>query len=516
MHWNEGYHTDLTYTHGYYGEMNPLSMRFLLLASGIVPPDVTCACELGYGQGISLNIHAAAGQAVWYGADFNPAQASFAQQMGKISGARVYGDSFQELLERPDLPDFDYIALHGIWSWIAPAVQRSILEIIDKKLRPGGVVYISYNSQPGWAAFQPMRDLMKLYIDSGAHGDAAAQAREAFAFAGKLLDLNAAYGSRNPDVKKRIDDFSAKDPAYLAHEFFNEVWEINSFADMAAKLSEARLTYACSAQPLLSMGWVGLTQEQKDFLGSTADPVLRETALDFLRNTRFRKDYWIKGRRPTIPSERLVALREQCVVLLAPVDKLEKQIKVDNASATLSDASLAVFAGVLGDGKPHSMAELEKAARDLAARNNPPDGADKENLNTITQTVIILMAARLLAVAQAKPDITRARVKTEKLNAFIEARAVDNGQIGALASPVLGGGIGVGRFEQLFLLAYARGAKTADVMGSLACNALLSVGQRLTEGEATLDPDAMRARLQETAGKFLTERLSTLKNLQVA
>lgn len=515
MDWNSGYHTDTTYTYGYYGEINPIAMRFLLLASGVTPPDVSTACELGYGQGVSINIHAAAEPIAWYGTDFNPAQVSFAQQMAKISGARCYGDSFEDLLSRHDLPELDYVALHGIWSWVAPHVRRAILNVIDKKLRPGGVLYISYNTYPGWGAFQPVRNLMKLYLDASGHGNSDAQARAAFAFAQKLVDLDAAYITRNSEVKSRIADFSTKDASYLNHEFFNEVWHLESFADMAAALAEARMTFACSAQPLFVISGAGLTSQQSEFLGAIDDPVLRETTLDFIRNTQFRKDYFIKGRRPISSSERMAALREQAIVLTVPSGKLEKEVKIASGSAKLSDAAHHVLTSVLADGRSHTLADLEKAAQELASRPNAPEGAAKENFNTLLQSVLILMSGNLAAPAQIKADVSKARLKTDKLNAFIESRAVDNGQIAFLASPVTGGGISVGRFEQLFLLAYARGAKTSDVMGNLACNALLSVGQRMQENGEALEPEAMKSKMQTLAADFLTERIPVLKNLQI-
>jgi len=44
------------------------------------------------------------------------------------------------------LPDFDYIGLHGIWSWISDENRQVIVDFIRKKLKVGGVLYISYNT----------------------------------------------------------------------------------------------------------------------------------------------------------------------------------------------------------------------------------------------------------------------------------------------------------------------------------------------------------------------------------
>jgi hypothetical protein len=70
--WTSGYMADVGYTFGYYQELNPLRARLAFLNAGLVPPERGVHCELGYGQGMSANIHAAASGSTWYGSDFNP------------------------------------------------------------------------------------------------------------------------------------------------------------------------------------------------------------------------------------------------------------------------------------------------------------------------------------------------------------------------------------------------------------------------------------------------------------
>lgn len=57
--WTEGYLTDVEYFHAYNKELNPLVVRLALLAAGLSPPRFGTACELGFGQGLSINLHAA-------------------------------------------------------------------------------------------------------------------------------------------------------------------------------------------------------------------------------------------------------------------------------------------------------------------------------------------------------------------------------------------------------------------------------------------------------------------------
>ena len=80
--WTAGYVADIGYTYGYYGELNPLRVSLAFAQHGLLatgPNGDGAACELGFGQGLSANIHAAASGVSWWGTDFNPAQAGLCQ-----------------------------------------------------------------------------------------------------------------------------------------------------------------------------------------------------------------------------------------------------------------------------------------------------------------------------------------------------------------------------------------------------------------------------------------------------
>ena len=180
--WTAGYVAEIDYTYGYYRELSPSLLRVACLNAGLTLPAVErlTYLELGFGQGLSVNIHAAANEGNFWGTDFNPMQAAQAQSLAHASGsgATLLNDSFAELAARSDLPEFDIIALHGIWSWISDENRQTIVDIIRRKLRVGGIVYVSYNCLPGWAAAMPLRHLITL------HAELAGS--EAFGIVGKI------------------------------------------------------------------------------------------------------------------------------------------------------------------------------------------------------------------------------------------------------------------------------------------------------------------------------------------
>lgn len=518
MSWNDGYRTDLPYTYGYFGEMNPAVMKFLLLVTGLVPPEVSCACEPGYGQGLSINIHAAAEPVIWWGTDFHPAHALLAGEMARITGAHCLDESFQDFCSRDDLPEFDYIALHGVWSWVSPQNQHALIGLIRRRLRVGGVVYISYNTTPGWHPFRPVRDLMKLYADAhnGSGMEAGEQISHAVEFVQKFAGLKPGYFAANPGVAQRLKGLDGRDGHYLAHDLFNGEWAITSFAEMNSIMEEARMSYACPAQPLGAIYGLGMNEEQRNFIREMPNPVLRQTLLDFMYNVQFRKDFWIKGAVQLGAVARNSALREQQFILLAPMTQISRQIRTSMGEITLSEGAHAVITAVMKDGKPHACSELEKMAQQLAARETAPEDVEKEDLQTLMQAMLVLMAGGLASPSQQKADTTKARPVTEKLNFMICQRAIDSGDINFLASPVTGGGINVPRFAQLFLLAIKRGARTADVMATFARDCLNAAGQHIIlDGKVINEPAETMQHLQTQAETFISSVLPVLKNLQI-
>ena len=220
--WNEGYFTDSTYTFGYYRELSPNFIRWCLTLRGFVAPDVdenSCHCELGFGQGVSANIHAASSTGKFFGTDFNPAHAANAQELAQASGsdAKFFEDSFEEFANRDDLPQFDTITFHGIWSWVSDENRRHMLDFVRKHLKSGGAVYNSYNCLPGWAPVAPFRELLKLHDSFHAGGNADERVKAAMTFVEEFIAAKPAYLELAPTFAERFEQLKKHDAHYIAH-----------------------------------------------------------------------------------------------------------------------------------------------------------------------------------------------------------------------------------------------------------------------------------------------------------
>ena len=470
--WTGGYVAGLDYTHGYYRELGPLHAAMALAHAGVPMAPVATACELGFGQGLSTNIHAAASDVAWYGTDFNPAQAGFAAQLAQAagSGAQLVDQSFVEYCARTDLPDFDFIALHGVWSWVSPANRALLRDFVRRKLKPGGVLYLSYNCQPGWAPMVPVRDLLSAYIDRlTAPGEPLERRIDAaLDFADKLLATRPAYLEAYPQVAARLAGLRAHDHRYLAHEYFNADWQPVDFADQAETWAEAGVSYACPAHHLDQLDLLNFTTQQRALLARVPDPVPGQGVRDLMRNQNFRRDYWVKA-APVLPGldgcrlapeDHEAAMRSQRVVLVMPRADIDLTVRTGAFDIALNQARYTPLLDALQDHRPRTVAELEHVV--------PMRGGVRQ----LFEAVFILCGMGVLAPAQAPETVVAASAASRRLNLALFDHARGSDDIHHLASALVGGGLAMPRIPQLFLLAQARGLRGANAWSDFACQQL--------------------------------------------
>ena len=508
--WTAGYVADIGYTYGYYTELNPLRLRLAFLNAGLDFPETGHACELGFGQGMSVNLHAAASATHWSATDFNPSQAGFARKLAEVSGsgAQLFDAAFDEFCQRSDLPDFDYIGLHGIWSWISDGNRAVIVDFIRRKLKVGGVLYISYNTQPGWAAMTPMRDLLTEHAEvMGVPGQGIVPRIDgALAFAEKLLATNPIYARANPQVPERLKKIKEQNRNYLAHEYFNRDWLPMSFARMAEWLAPTKLSYACSAHYLDHIDALNLTAEQQALLRGIPDAMFRETVRDFCVNQQFRRDYWVKGARRLNSVAQTEALRAQRVVLVQPRADVSLKANASLGEATMQETVYGPILDVLADHQPKTLGEVEQALKDRDIK-----------FAQLMQAAMVLTGTGALLAAQDEATIAQTKPRTARLNAHLCDQARGSTDIGYLASPVTGGGVAVGRFSQLFLLARSQGKLQPDEWAAFAWSIVAAQGQRLLKDGKALESEADNlAELTAQANTFAGKQLPILQALQMA
>jgi SAM-dependent methyltransferase len=508
--WTGGYVAELPYTFGFYRELTPPIHNFALAIKGVAQSGTAKEsfnyCELGCGQGVSVALLAAAHPgARFYATDFNPMHTAHGRRLAEsasLTNITFFDDSFEELTAR-DLPEMDCIALHGVYSWISPETRRSIVAFIRKRLKVGGVLYISYNSLPGWAAAMPMRDMMVAHA-SGSSAPIAQRIEAAIAFATKVEAAGAKYFQANPTLKVRLERVAGMSRNYLAHEYFNRDWHPMYFRDVARELADAKLDFVSSAHLTDHVDAVNLTAEQTQLLAETPDPMVQETLRDFMTNQQFRRDLYVRGPFRLGVMDQLEQLRNMRFALSqAPADT-PRTITGLNGEASLQPEVYDPIINALGNG-PMTLRQL-----------GDQPGVSAMDAPRVLQALTILVGGGSLQPSPnlgAKADALRKR-STEQFNRAIMELSRHSNDYAFLASPVTCGGVQVDRFDQLFLL--ARRNNEADAV-TFVWNILLSQNQRMIrDGKLLEAPEDNIAELTARFTTFTSKRLQILKQLDVA
>ncbi len=507
--WTSGYVADIDYTFGFYRELTPSLLTFCAMMANlaVIPSQAAFRyCELGCGQGLTANIIAAANSAAEiYANDFNPSQIAGAKQLADEAGLtniKYYEHTFADFIAEPSLPaSFDIIVLHGIFSWVSAENRQHIVEFIQRKLRPGGLVFISYNTLPGWAQALPLRHLFSELATSGATSTAA-RIELGIEIAERLIAAKAAYFLQNDTVAGRLANLKGLSRSYLAHEFMNSDWTPFYFADVVRELSDAKLNFLCSAHLPDTYDSVNLTTDQISLLNGAADPIKRQSLRDFMVNQQFRRDIFVKGGPFLTPAASQIRLLDQRFAL----------------SVLRSDASLKLQTP-LGEVQLQPMVYEPILDRLAAGPATMKQLVSEKSVETLGWARLREALALLVGSGQVQPclpahDEARRSQRTKAFNAAVLRRAEWSADINHLASPVTGGGLHLDRLEQMFLQALPQ--KGLDPV-ERAWALLSAQGQGIVKNgkllEAAADNlDEIRLRLSS----FTEKKLPVLRQLGIA
>lgn len=509
--WNEGYFTDEGYTYSYSREINPVFLRYCLLLRGFASLETTDGyhCELGFGQGVSINIHAAANPGSWVGTDFHPGQAAHANALATTwnSDAQLYDDSFEQLLARHDLPQFDSISLHGIWTWVSRDNQKLIVEFARRHLKPGGLLYVSYNCFPGWSPSAPLRHLFSLHDRFATNRSERPDQRidAALQFSEALLAANPNYAAAAPNLNAKLQSIKGQDRQYVAHEYFNRDWNCMYFTDVVDALAPAKLDFAATAVPLDTVDPLNLSAEGMDFLEGIDHPIMREQARDYFVNQNFRRDVYVRGANRLSASEHRQGLLNTRFVLLQPAESVSATVKGPAGEASLQ---AEIYGPVLEALAANAYAPKTLRQLSAAVPSMPYDDLAQ------AVTVLVGMSAAAPCQSEAAEKLVQARCTT--LNLQLCKRSLLSNKIQVLASPVTGGGVPIGRFQQLFLISIKQGKKHPAEWAQLAWSVISEQGEGIVkDGKALTTAQENIAELTEQAQAFAGQSLVVLKALSI-
>ncbi|MDQ8935444.1 class I SAM-dependent methyltransferase [Acinetobacter rudis] len=446
--WNNGYQTTVNYTYGYYRDLSPNYQRFCMLLRGVdcaITDQEHTHCELGFGQGVSVNIHAASSDGLYWGTDFNPAHAAHAQKMAAQCGIKhqFFDDSFEEFLNREDLPQFDSISLHGIWSWISYENQLIILKFIRKQLKASGIVYISYNCSTGWAANMPIRELFySHYKFNGKSNNPTQKVSDALEFSQALFDQQPLFLQRHPLAKHKLDDLKKQNPNYLLHEYLNQDWQCFSFQQIVRLFEDIKLSFAGSTDLSTLINEIHLNQEQREFIDQIEHPIFKEQCRDYFVANQFRRDLYVRGKTDLSPLEVKERLRNTHFIFLTTIDALPSTIQ-----------------GVLGSFDLIHDVYVKIAQQYVKHKYRPITLKQLEESTNLSYKQLLDSLVILCHLGFAQPCLdqmpsSNTLHKCQSLNRYLVTQAKFHNNYQVLANPLTGMGLVYNQFELLTFYVY--------------------------------------------------------------
>jgi SAM-dependent methyltransferase len=501
--WGSGYVTDVEYESGFCRGQSPAIMQLACWLNGVETAAVGedfAYCELGCGKGLtSLVLAASNPRARFVAVDFNPVHVMHAASIAraaKLENIEFLESNFEGLIDgrRGRLPQFDFVTLHGVYSWIGPAARQAIVRFLGDCLKPGGLVYISYNAMPGWASGAPVQRLLKdLASESFDRSDR--KVLDAIGLVQKLAAADAATLARNQFVDAIVNHANRGHGAYLAHEYLNEHWSALYHADVARDLSAAKLEFVGSAGLLRNVPEFRISPAQRELLRGFEGSALQETLWDFCSGRNFRDDVFIRGAARMGPRKREQLLRNLALVLLVPRAAFEFSHKVVAGEAKFEPTIYSAIADALAE-RPRRVEELLGL----------PEARNKSDI-----TAVELVGA-LVGTDQALPlkPATDAgdRGPAERLNRVLADAIEDlqpDGSI-ALALPAVGSGVPLSHFEAaIYRMFRAEAPVTVEAATEQVWRALTAYGRRPVKDGKPIEDDSEAVEFLRTYVRKITE-----------
>lgn len=504
--WTEGYVGGIDYIRAFYRELSPALLSFALVLRGWRPPaDLTGAftyAELGCGHGVSSAVLAGSHpDARFEAVDFNPAHIAGARRLADEAGlgnAAFLEESFADYARREG-PDLDIVALHGVWSWVSADNRAILVDALRRRLKPGGLVFVSYNALPGTLAYMPLRRILVEHTNDR-NGTLPERIEQAVAFASRLTALNAGWFAQADEVPARLESLKRKSPNYIAHEYLNGDWTAFYHADVARELAGAKLDFAGPSVPMEQIDELSLSADALALVREAHDPAYRETLRDVLTNRGFRRDLFVKGAERLTAAERSDWLRATRFALLVPPDDLPEVVMTPVGRVSLEPSLYEPLAAALAGGAS-SLGDL-LVLPDLARHGE----------DAVLRALMMLTSLALVSPALPLDGHERRAAQADRFNAVVLERNRTGDELGYLASPVIGSGVAVSRIEALFLLAQRTGQDPAVLAWERIATdglALSRDGVRLATAEENV------AELRGRFDSFTRRRVPVLRALGV-
>jgi methyltransferase-like protein/2-polyprenyl-3-methyl-5-hydroxy-6-metoxy-1,4-benzoquinol methylase len=288
---------EVPYPSSSFPQTHPIKLATIARLFGLSPakPDNCNVLELGCADGANIIPFAQLyPDSTFVGVDLSARQVESGQKAIAEVGLKNVTLQNKNILDfDAEGRKFDFIIVHGIFSWVPEDVRNKILDICSTTLTDNGVAYISYNALPGWHMRGMIRDMMLFHTQQFTDiQQRIGQSRALVKFLAESVPTeNNPYGQF---LKNELTAMQGWADGYLRHDFLEEENRAFYFHDFVETAAKHNLQYLGEPE-LSSMLASNFPQQVQETLKKVGRNIIAmEQYMDFLRNRMFRMTLLVK------------------------------------------------------------------------------------------------------------------------------------------------------------------------------------------------------------------------------
>nr|WP_256368316.1 class I SAM-dependent methyltransferase [Mangrovicoccus sp. HB161399] len=246
---------------------------------------------MGCGTGFTLiGLAALHPEGQFLGIDFMPEHVARARAFiaeAGLANIEIAEASFAELAAAPPPAAFDYVAMHGVWTWVSAENRAHLAAILGRWLAPGGVCYNGYSAAAGW---QETAQIRRIFREAP-----QIPGRPQFEAARAAVDAWLAAGGGSETAARLWKKLAKLPDRYLAHDFGAEHASACWCPEVAAALAPAKMGFAAPADLFDQFDTLRFEPGWAEFVRRAAAEGWGETARDMASGRGFRTDLFGRG-----------------------------------------------------------------------------------------------------------------------------------------------------------------------------------------------------------------------------
>ncbi|MGE7468065.1 methyltransferase domain-containing protein [Bosea sp. NPDC003192] len=186
-----------------------------------------------------------------------------------------------------ELGQFDYILVHGVYSWVPQPVRERIMALFGELLSPQGIAYVSYNALPGCRLRDIARDVMLFETrDIDDPIEKVRAARAAIKRFAEATDAETFHGAALRERAKQIEDIPDN---VLYHDDLNPGARAFALHEVLAAAEPHGLQFLAETSFPNNFGGARGPAQQVLNTIPPSEPLRQEQALDLLIGRCFRQ-----------------------------------------------------------------------------------------------------------------------------------------------------------------------------------------------------------------------------------